>query len=93
MVWDDTKRLINLEKHQLDFADAGLVLSNRFRLEFEVVPNGEVRRQAFAYVAEVLTVLTVFGFPEKRRVISVFEELINMKGRRYHAWLEKDLEE
>jgi len=24
MIWDETKRLTNLEKHHLDFADAGL---------------------------------------------------------------------
>jgi uncharacterized protein len=57
MIWDETKRRINLEKHRLDFADAGLVLSNRYRLEFESVRNGQIRRQTFAYVAEVLTVL------------------------------------
>jgi uncharacterized DUF497 family protein len=35
MIWDEAKRIKNLEKHQLDFADAGLVLSNRYRLVFE----------------------------------------------------------
>jgi uncharacterized protein len=45
MIWDETKRHINLEKHHLDFADAGLVLFNRYRLEFESVRNGEARRQ------------------------------------------------
>jgi len=54
MIWNETKRQINLKKHHLDFADAGLVLSNRYRLVLEIVRNGEVRRQAFAYVAEVL---------------------------------------
>jgi len=71
MIWDETKRLANLEKHHLDFADAALVLSNRYRLEFESIRNSEVRRQTFAYVAEVLTVLTVVWLPgEKTRIIS-----------------------
>jgi uncharacterized DUF497 family protein len=43
MIWDETKRIINLEKHHLDFADAGLFLKNRYRLEFESVRNGETR--------------------------------------------------
>ena len=34
MIWNETKRALNLEKHGLDFVDAGLVLSNRYRLEF-----------------------------------------------------------
>jgi uncharacterized DUF497 family protein len=93
MIWDKTKRLINLEKHLLDFADAGLVLSNRYRLEFESIRNGEVRRQAFAYVAEVLTVLTVIWVPgEKRRVIS-FRRAHKNEREAYHAWLEKEFKD
>jgi len=93
MVWDETKRQINLEKHHLDFADARLVLANRYRLVFEVVRNGEVRRQAFAYVAEVLTVLTVIWLPgEKQRIIS-FRRAHRYEREAYHAWLEKEFEE
>jgi uncharacterized protein len=90
MIWNETKRQMNLEKHQLDFADARLVLSNRYRLVFEIVRNGEVRRQAFAYVAEVLTVLTVIWLPgEKQRIIS-FRRAHKYEREAYHAWLEKD---
>lgn len=93
MIWDKTKRLLNLEKHYLDFADAGLVLSNRYRLEFESVRDGEVRRQTFAYVAEVLTVLTVIWLPgEKRRIIS-FRRAHKNEREAYHAWLEKEFKE
>lgn len=93
MIWDETKRLLNLAKHHLDFADAGLVLSNRYRLEFESVRNGEVRRQTFAYVAEVLTVLTVIWVPgEKRRIIS-FRRAHKYEREAYHAWLEKEFKE
>jgi uncharacterized DUF497 family protein len=62
VIWDEAKRQSNLEKHHLDFVDAGLVLSNRYRLEFETVRNGQIRRQSFAYVAEVLTSLPLSGF-------------------------------
>jgi len=90
MIWNETKRRINLEKHQLDFADAGVVLSNRYRLVFEIVRNGEIRRQAFAYVAEVLTVLTVIWLPgQKQRIIS-FRRAHKNEREAYHAWLEKD---
>jgi len=93
MIWDETKRRINLEKHHLDFADAGLVLSNRYRLEFESVRNGEIRRQTFAYVAEVLTVLTVIRVPgEKRRIIS-FRRAHKNEREAYHAWLEKEFKD
>jgi len=90
MIWDEKKRRLNLEKHQLDFADAGLVLSNIYRLEFESVRNGQVRRQTFAYVSEVLTVLTVIWLPcEKQRIIS-FRRAHKNEREVYHAWLEKD---
>lgn len=90
MVWDETKRLINLEKHQLDFADARLVLSSRYCLEFESVRNGQTRRQTFAYVAELLTVLTVIWLPgEKQRIIS-FRRAHKYEREAYHGWLEKE---
>lgn len=93
MIWDEAKRRKNLEKHQLDFVDAGLVLSNRYRLVFEIVRNGEIRRQAFAYVAEVLTVLTVIYQPaEKQRIIS-FRRAHRHEREAYHAWLEKEFQE
>ncbi len=93
MLWDKTKRLTNLKKHHLDFSDADLVLSNRYRLEFESIRNGEVRRQTFAYVAEVLTVLTVIWVPgEKRRIIS-FRRAHKYEREAYHAWLEKEFKD
>ncbi|MFZ4858172.1 MAG: BrnT family toxin [Desulfuromonadaceae bacterium] len=90
MIWDETKRLLNLEKHHLDFVDAGLVLSNRYRLEFESVRNGEVRRQTFAYVTEVLTVLTVIWLPGKKQRIISFRRANRHEREAYHAWLEKE---
>lgn len=61
--WDEAKRQSNLEKHRLDFLDADLVLESEFRLEVETIRNGEHRRQAFAYVFEMLKVLTVVYLP------------------------------
>ena len=48
--WDEPKRQANLLKHELDFADAGVVLESRYRLDVAVVRNGEVRVQSFSYV-------------------------------------------
>ena len=93
MIWDETKRLANLEKHHLDFADAALVLSNRFRLEFESIRNGEARRQTFAYVSEVLTVLTVVWMPGKKTRIISFRRAHKHEREAYHAWLEKEYKE
>ena len=61
----------------------------RYRLEFETVRNGQVRRQSFAYVAEVLTVLTFVWLPgEKQRIIS-FRRAHKSEREAYHAWLEE----
>ena len=53
--WDEAKRQQNLSKHGLDFLDADLVLESPYRLEVDSERSGERRRQAFAYVFEVLT--------------------------------------
>ncbi|HBA86798.1 MAG TPA: BrnT family toxin [Geobacter sp.] len=93
MTWDEAKRQTNLEKHRLDFADAGLVLSNRYRLEFESVRNGQIRRQSFAYVTEVLTVLTVIWLPDDTKRVISFRRAHKYEREAYHAWLEKEYQE
>lgn len=57
--WSDAKRAIKLSKHQLDFADAAMVLGNPYRLDVVSVRNGQERQQSFAFVFERLAVLTV----------------------------------
>jgi uncharacterized DUF497 family protein len=46
LTWDESKRQTNLNKHGLDFADAGEVLASRYRLDVSVVRNGEQRLQS-----------------------------------------------
>lgn len=88
--WDEAKRQSNLEKHRLDFMDADLVLESGFRLEVETMRKGEHRRQAFAYVFEVLTVLAVVYVPgEQHRIIS-FRPAKLSERTLYHEWLEND---
>ena len=70
--WHEAKRLANLEKHKLDFLDADMVLENPLRFEIDSIRNGEHRKQAFAYVFEVLSVLTIADVPDHQvqRIIS-----------------------
>jgi uncharacterized protein len=35
LVWDEAKRKTNLQKHGLDFADAGLVYDNPDKITFQ----------------------------------------------------------
>lgn len=89
--WDETKRAANLKKHGLDFADADLVLESEYVLVVDSPRKGEARQQAFAYVFEVLAVLTVVFVPggERCRVVS-FRPAKLSERRKYHVWLEED---
>lgn len=93
MVWDEAKRQTNLEKHGLDFADARLLLANRYRLEFESVRNGQLRHQAFAYVVEALAVLTVVWVPGKEKRIISFRRAHRFEREEYYDWLEKEFQD
>jgi uncharacterized DUF497 family protein len=64
--WNEQKRVKNLDKHNLDFLDAGLVLDSQFRLDVESFKNDEERTQSFAYVFDQLSVLTVVHLPSER---------------------------
>jgi uncharacterized DUF497 family protein len=48
--WYKTKRQINLRKHGLDFASAGVVLDSRYRLDIPVVHGTESRTLSISYV-------------------------------------------
>jgi uncharacterized DUF497 family protein len=85
--WHEDKRRTNLEKHGLDFLDADMVLENPLRLEVDSMRNGECRKHAFAYVFEVLTVLTVAYIPnEVQRIIS-FRPANKKEIEVYYEWL------
>jgi uncharacterized DUF497 family protein len=89
--WDETKRQSNLEKHGLDFIDADLVLASKYRIDLPSARNGEQRVQLFAYVFEVLTVLTLVFLPgeDGLRIIS-FRRANRTEREAYYDWLEKD---
>ena len=88
--WDEKKRAINLDKHHLDFSDAGLVLDSDFRLDVETVRKDEERTQSFAYVFEQLAVLTVVHLPSKPPHIISFRPASREEREVYHEWLEND---
>ena len=91
IVWDNAKRKGNLAKHGLDFMDAVMVLESPYRLDVESVRSGEARIQSFAYVFDVLTVLTVVHVAraETLRMIS-FRPASEEERSAYHEWLERD---
>lgn len=94
LIWDDPKRETNLEKHGLDFVDADLVLNSSYRFDVTSERNGELRVQSFAYVFEVLTVLTVVfrESGEVRRIIS-FRRANRSEREVYHEWLANDFDD
>lgn len=61
IVWDEAKRKTNLEKHGLDFADAGLVYESPSKVTFQSPRKGEARKQDIAMVVrrKVLTLIYV----------------------------------
>jgi uncharacterized DUF497 family protein len=50
LIWDEDKRMANLSKHGLDFANACEVQDSLYRLGITVVRSGETRTQSFSYV-------------------------------------------
>ena len=88
--WSEQKRVSNLDKHHLDFADAGLVLDSQFRLDVETVRNSEKRTQSFAYIFDLLAVLTVVHLPGTQPHIISFRNASKEEREVYHEWLEND---
>jgi uncharacterized DUF497 family protein len=91
ILWDEAKRQANLDKHGLDFLDALMVLESPYRLDIESVRGGERRTQSFAYVFDVLAVLTVVHVAreETMRIVS-FRPASEEERSAYHGWLEDD---
>lgn len=94
LTWDETKRQTNLQKHGLDFADAGGVLSSRYRLDVSVVRNGEQRLQSFSYVMNRLAVLSLVHLDRNNtvRVVS-FRPASQLESEMYYEWLENEFNE
>jgi uncharacterized protein len=91
LFWDSDKRQANLAKHGLDFMDCLMVLDSPYRLDVQATRNREARTQSFAYVFDVLAVLTVVhvGRESTMRIIS-FRPASQEERTAYHDWLEND---
>jgi uncharacterized protein len=91
--WDEAKRMSNLDKHGLDFIDSVIVLDSPYRLDVDSLRGSELRVQSFAYVFEVLTVLTVVHVErgDTLRIVS-FRTASDEERRVYHEWLENDFQ-
>jgi hypothetical protein len=68
-------------------------LASPFRLDIESKRNDEARIQSFAYVFDVLAVLTVVHLPEKPTRIISFRRASRDEREVYHEWLENDYED
>ena len=83
LIWDETKRQTNLQKHSLDFADANEVLESRYRFDIDVVRGGELRTQSMSYA--VLTVVHTER-DDSTRIIS-FRPASTNERENYYEWL------
>lgn len=68
--WDETKRLINLEKHKLDFMDARLVFDGRPAIHAPSPKEGETRYISVALIGSKLYSVVWTWRGENRRIIS-----------------------
>jgi uncharacterized DUF497 family protein len=94
VLWDPEKRQTNLDKHGLDFIDAVAVLDSPYRLDVQSTRNRELRTQSFAYVFDVLAVLSVVHISRENqmRIIS-FRPASELERTAYHGWLENDFDD
>jgi uncharacterized DUF497 family protein len=87
--WDEDKRRANLRKHGLDFMDADRVVESTYALIRSSPRRGQAREQAFAYVFEALTVLTVvFEWRGHRCRVLSFRPAKKTERNAYHDWLQ-----
>jgi uncharacterized DUF497 family protein len=87
-LWKETKRKANLVKHGLDFIDADLVFGDQYRFEIESTYPLAVRKQIFALLFEMLTVLTVIYQNDETPYIISFRHAYKAECEIYNAWLE-----
>ncbi|EKD53924.1 MAG: hypothetical protein ACD_60C00140G0003 [uncultured bacterium] len=68
--WDEHKRELNLEKHEIDFIDAIEVFNDHDRIECSSIRKGEERTQTIGMVHEVIILLAYTVRKDKKRIIS-----------------------
>lgn len=89
LIWDEAKRLSNLAKHGLDFAQADAVLDAQYLQNVPIDRKGETRVMSVAYALGFLAVLTVVHTDRDGmcRIIS-FRRASGKEREVYDEWLE-----
>lgn len=83
-VWDERKRLANIEKHGLDFRDASLVYENQDKITVQAEHPSEPRLQNLALV-EVAGVLLSLAYVVKDTTIRIISfRRAGRRERRYY---------
>jgi hypothetical protein len=91
LVWDEAKRMSNLVKHGLDFAEGCSVLESPYRLDVRVIRGGEVRLQSLAYSLRRGATLALVHVERDglTRIIS-FRRASTVERRLYDEWLTQE---
>lgn len=69
--WDEEKRLINLEKHQIDFEDAQDLFDGREVVEIDSAYEFETRKQRTGFIEERMVTAVWTPREDAIRIISV----------------------
>ncbi|CAK0747006.1 conserved hypothetical protein [Gammaproteobacteria bacterium] len=91
--WQESKRQANIAKHKLDFSDKDWVLESPYRMDIDSERNGERRQQSFAYVFDLLMVLTVVYLPGDTPHIISFRPAKRKEKGSHHEWLANDYDD
>lgn len=68
--WDNKKRIINLDKHAIDFIDAVEIFDDLNRIEIELSAKDETRYQTIGLVNNVVLFVVYTYRKENIRIIS-----------------------
>lgn len=68
--WDENKRLLNLEKHGIDFVDAVDIFLDLSRIERESFREGELRYQTIGTVNDIVLLVAYTYRKSTVRLIS-----------------------
>lgn len=82
--WDNNKKDVNFRKHEIDFIDAIEVFNDPFRIEVEILRNGEQRYQTIGIINEVAILVVYTQRDGKKRIISARKASKNERGVYYN---------
>lgn len=68
--WDENKRLINIEKHSIDFVGAVHVFEDTNRIETENAHHSEIRYTALGLIEDIVIFLVYTYRDDRKRIIS-----------------------